>query len=431
MTTTHTAILGAGALGLTLGYRLAQSGEHVTLIERESLPGGLAAGFKVGDVWLEKFYHHIFRSDKAIIALIEELGLAAKLDWPVPKNPTLYGGRLHRLDSPLTLLRFSPLRIDERMRMGAAMAWLRFLPPWRMEGRRAAPWIRRWMGEGPYRVFWEPLLRGKFGAVAPEISLPWIWARVHDRSIALGYLRGGFQQLYNKLAEGIQERGSTLRLRETVTLVERGDDGRFRVHTEKGETRADRVVSTLPPRLTARVAPALPETWRAQYDWGRSYGAHCLILAVDRQLTDGYWININDPDYPFMVMVEHTNYMPPEDYGGRHLIYLGNYRAMDDPLMSMTKDEVLKEYLPAIARIAPQFRPEMVTESWMFAAPNAQPIVTVDYKNHIPPFDTPVPGLFQASMFQVYPHDRGQNYSVALAAELAERLVGPPVGARV
>jgi protoporphyrinogen oxidase len=133
-------------------------------------------------------------------------------------------------------------------------------------------------------------------------------------------------------------------------------------------------------------------------------------------------MNVSHPGYPFMVLVEHTNYMPREDYGGRHLVYLGNYRPMDDPLMTADKDTVLNEFLPALGRINPAFTREWVTESWMFAAPWAQPIVTVDYKRHIPPFETPIPGLYEASMFQVYPHDRGQNYSVLLAEELAKRL---------
>lgn len=418
----HTAILGGGALGLTAALRLAQQGERVTLLEREPLPGGLAAGFKVGDAWLEKFYHHIFRSDTTIIRLINELGLGEKLLWPVPKNPTLYGGQLHRLDSPLTLLTFKPLRLDERIRMGAAIAWLRFLPPWGMEGKTATPWIRRWMGEGPYRVMWEPVLRSKFGALADQISLPWFWARIHDRSIALGYLRGGFQQLYDRLAEEARTHGADLRFGTEVQGVEQRTGGGFRVALAGGAVEADRVISTLPPRLTVRLAPALPASYRERHDWGQAYGAHCLILAVDRQVTDGYWININDPGYPFMVLVEHTNYMPPEDYGGRHLLYLGNYRPMDDRLMSMSKEDVLAEFLPAIARINPDFRPEWVTESWMFRAPYAQPIVTTEFKAHRPPFRTPIPGLYQASMFQIYPHDRGQNYSIDLGERIA-RLV--------
>ena len=192
--------------------------------------------------------------------------------------------------------------------------------------------------------------------------------------------------------------------------------------TDRGECTFDRVVSTLPPRLTCRLAPELPDDYRARYDWGRAYGAHCLILTLDRPLTDSYWINVNDPRFPFLALVEHTNYMPPEDYGGRRLIYLGNYRPMDDPFFAMSKEQVCDEFLPYLTRINPTFSRAWVTESWLFKAPFAQPIVTTDYKEHIPPFETPVPGLYEASMFQVYPHDRGQNYSVLLAEELVGKL---------
>jgi protoporphyrinogen oxidase len=417
----HTVILGGGALGLTLALRLAEAGQRVSVVEREPVPGGLAAGFRVGEAWLEKFYHHLFRSDRAIIRLIRELGLGEGLVWRAPANPTLYGGRAYRLDSPLTLLRFSPLRLDERLRMAAVMAYLKFLPPIGMEGKRAAPWIRRWMGEGPYRVVWGPMLRAKFGALAEEIALPWFWARVHDRSIALGYIRGGFQLLYEALAARVRALGGEVCLGSEVRAVT-PHDGRWLVTTSKGSLTAERVVSTLPPRLTCRLVPDLPASYRDRYDWGRAYSAHCLILALDRPLTDGYWMNINDPGFPFMVLVEHTNFMPPEDYGGRYLVYLGNYRPPDDPLLSADKETVLQEFLPALARINPAFQPAWVTESWMFHAPYAQPIVTVDYREHIPPLTTPLPGLYQASMFQVYPHDRGQNYSVAMAERLARLL---------
>lgn len=416
------AILGGGALGLVAALRLAQRGERVTVYEREPVAGGLAAGFQIDDAWLEKFYHHIFRSDTAIQSLIAELGLADRLRWPRPRTVTLWEGETYLLDSPLAFLRFPPLNMVERVRQAAVMGLLRYGPVGPLEGKRAAPWVRRWMGEGPYRIIWEPLLRGKFGATMDEIALPWLWARLHDRSTELGYLRGGFQAVYERLVERIRALGGDVRLGVAVREVRSAPDGGLLVATEEGERRFDRVISTLPPRLLCRLAPGLPDDYRARYDWGRAYGAHCLILALDRPLTDAYWMNVNDPGYPFLALVEHTNYMPPGDYGGRRLIYLGNYRPMDDPLYTRTKEEVLAEFLPHLARINPSFRPEWVTASWMFAAPFAQPIVTTDYKEHVPPFDTPIPGLYEASMFQVYPHDRGQNYSVLLAEELVEKL---------
>jgi protoporphyrinogen oxidase len=377
-------------------------------------------------VWLEKFYHHIFRSDTWAIGLVEELGLGDRLMWRAPVTATLRDGEFHQLDSPASLLRFSPLAVRDRVRMGAALALLKAMPnPRLLEGRTAASWLRRWMGESSFRVVWEPLLRGKFGAAADEIAMPWFWARVHDRTQELGYLRGGFQQLYDRLADDIRLAGGDVRLATAVHEVRRDGDG-FVVETDGGDERFDEVISTFAPRLTARLVPDLPPAWRDRHEWGRAYGAHCTILALDRPLTPVYWLNVNDPGFPFMALVEHTNYADPADYGGRHLVYLGNYRPMDDPLMTASRDAILDEFLPHLARLNPAFDRSWVQEAWTFAAPFAQPIVTVDYRAHIPSFRSPIPGLWMASMFQVYPHDRGQNYSIALAERLAAAMTRSP-----
>jgi protoporphyrinogen oxidase len=430
------AVLGAGVLGLTTALRLAQRGHQITIYEREAEPGGLASGFLIGkatsgplagqDVWLDKFYHHLFTSDRHAISLIEGSGLAEALEWWRPLTVTLRGGQVYQLDDPASVLKFPPVSMPGRLRMAAALATLKLLPsPALLEGRTAASWLRATMGAEAYQAVWEPLLKGKFGALADEIALPWFWGRVHDRTSRLGYVRGGFQRFYNRLAQRVGDRGGTLRLATQIQRIASDNAGLALTYAPindlaQSETgRYDLIVSTLPTRLTCQLTPELSAEYRARYEWGRAYGAHCLILALDRQMTDSYWMNINDPGYPFMVFVEHTNYMSPEDYGGRHLVYLGNYRAMDDPLFTMSKDDVLREFLPHLSKINPAFDPAWVTESWMFAAPYAQPIVTTEYKRHIPPFETPIKGLFVANMFQVYPHDRGQNYSI----ELAERLI--------
>jgi protoporphyrinogen oxidase len=419
------AILGAGALGLTVALRLAQRGRAVTVFEREPLPGGLAAGFEVAPgIWLERYYHHLFRTDRHAVRLIEECGLGSELIWHRPVTSTLRDGRAWQLDSPLSLLRFRPLPPTDRLRMGMVLAGLRLLPDGEaLEGRTSAAWIRRWMGSAAYRVVWGPLLEGKFGALAPEVAMPWFWARVHDRTSELGYLRGGFQQLYEALARRIAAAGGELRFGTAVSEVTPAEAG-YAVRADDGsQTAFERVISTLPTRLTARLVPSLPDEWRARFEWGRAYGAHCLILALDRPLTGGiYWLNVNDPGYPFMALVEHTNLRPTSEYGGRHLIYLGNYRPMDDPIFRRPKEELVAEASAALGRLAPGFEPAQVTESWAFAAPFAQPIVTTDYREHIPPFETPLTGLYVANMFQVYPHDRGQNYSIALAERLVSRL---------
>ncbi|HJT55875.1 MAG TPA: NAD(P)/FAD-dependent oxidoreductase [Ktedonobacteraceae bacterium] len=416
------AILGGGALGLGAAYRLTKAGHSVMVFEQEPTAGGLAAGFRVGDTWLEKFYHHLFRTDTTIIKLIQELGLGDRLEWSHPRTVCLINGKFQQLDSPLTLLQFSPLHIHERVRVAAVAAFLKLSGSKIFEGKTAEPWLERWMGRRPYEMVFQPLFQAKFGTLHDQIALPWFWARFHDRTTYLGYLRGGFQLLYERLVERISETGGKVLLGTRVEKAEPRDDGRWEVSTSQGSWTVDRVISTLPTRLTCRLIPALPAEYRERYDWGQAYGAQCLILSLNHRLTDSYWINPCDPGYPFTSLVEHTNYRPPSEYGGRNLIYLGNYRPMDDPLFKMSKEQIIDEFSPYLKRINPTFTSEWIQESWLFQAPFAQPIVTTEYREHIPPLHTPLEGLWVANMFQVYPHDRGQNYSFALADRLVQEL---------
>lgn len=412
-------ILGGGALGLGAAYRLSQAGHSAMVFEQEPMVGGLASGFQIGDTWLEKFYHHIFRTDTMIIQLIQELGLGDRLEWSHPRTVFLIKGQFHQFDSPMTLLKFKPLRFYERVRVGAIGALLKTTSSGLYEGKTAEPWLRRWLGKRPYNLLFQPLFACKFGELADQIALPWFWARFHDRTTYLGYLRGGFQLIYEALAECITQAGSKVLLGTRVETVTQLEDGRWEVQTSQGNWTFDRIISTLPTRLTCRLIPALPAEYKARYDWGQAYGAQCVILSLDRQVTDSYWINPVEPGYPFTSLVEHTNYRSTGEYGGRHLIYMGNYRAMSDPIFTMSKEDLLAEFLPHIKRLNPAFDPSWVQESWLFQAPYAQPIVTTDYREHIPPLYTPLSGLWVANMFQVYPHDRGQNYSF----ELVERLL--------
>ncbi|GAC1623366.1 MAG: NAD(P)/FAD-dependent oxidoreductase [Chloroflexota bacterium] len=415
--------MGGGALGLTAALRLVQRGEDVVLFEREPMPGGLASGFKLGPSFLEKFYHHLFRSDSAAIGLIEEMGLGAKLIWPRPKTSTLIGGKRYQLDSAMTVLRFGALPPIDRLRLGAATAYLRAERNYhRLEHTTADLWLRKWMGERVYRTLWEPVLRGKFGDRFDQITMSWMWARIHMRSSELGCLRGGFQQLYNRLVEQVEDSGGICHFGASVTEVRAQGNGCLRVETSTGEVEVDRVISTLPTRLTIQLVPDLQGDYARRYGQIDSYGAHCAVLALDRPLTDVYWLNICDTGFPFVGLFEHTNYMPAQDYDGRHIVYLGNYVPMSHPLFSESPEQTLARYLPALRRINPDFRDDWVTDHWMFKAPYAQPIVTMGYPDRLPPHRTPVPNLYIANMSQVYPQDRGQNYSIRMANRLVSSL---------
>src|SRR5207253_4169916 len=243
---TETGILGGGALGLGAALRLAQAGRRVTLIEREPQLGGLAAGFTVGPNYLEKFYHHIFRTDTTIIGLIRELGLEDRLIWGQPNTSTLLNGRIVSLGTIPDLLRLPLLRPADRFRFLSGMAVLKAIPNEQLfKGWTAARWMPRLMGRRVYSVMWEPVLRGKFGARADDIAMSWLWSRVHERSLSLGYLRGGFQQLYDEFGARIRALGGTV-LTGAAAAEIRLADGCVEVATDRGDVhRFEQLLATL------------------------------------------------------------------------------------------------------------------------------------------------------------------------------------------
>lgn len=428
----HIGVLGGGAAGLTAAMRLARKGAKVTLIEKENELGGLASGFKPSGQngpWLEKFYHHLFRSDKDIQALINELGLGDKMEWYGTTSDrwmtaTLYKGKKWKF-SPRDILLNYPLSIPSRVRMPAALAFLKFVSSYkRLPKVSADQWMEKWLGREAYNMQFKPVLISKFGDFYKDISLPWFWSRIHDRSFDLGYMRGGFQQLYNRLGEEIEKAGGEILLETAVTRISPVAGGKTRVETDKGQTfDFDAVVSTLPTKLFLRLAEGLPDSYRQKYDWGNALGAHVVILALNKPFIKPiYWLNMNDPGFPFLVAVEHTSMIPPLEYGGKHLIYLGNYLRMDHPYFKQSDEETIAEFLPYLKKLNPTFDESWITDRWVFKAPFAQPVVTQDYEAHIPPLRTPLPNVYMANMFQVYPQDRGQNYSIKLANRIVEMI---------
>jgi len=415
-----TGVLGGGALGLAATLRLSQAGRKVVLLEREPQLGGLAVGFQVGGTFLEKFYHHIFRTDRTIIRLIDELGLGQDLLWLRPDTSVLREGRIYSLDSAEDVLRFSPLPLPDRLRLGFALATLKAAPNEKpFGGRTAASWVRRWMGQRAYETVLGPLLVGKFGTHAEENAMSWLWSRFHERTPSLGYLRGGFQRFYSALGDRIRALGGEILLgaeAESFTANRYG----VVVRTAHGRTYSfDQLLVTLPTRLFARLAEGLLPDYLIRYPGPEHLGAHVLILGLCRPLTNIYWLNIADRDFPFLALVEHTNLIPAASYGGLHLVYLGNYLPMSHELFTWNDARVLASFLPHLKRINPEFDPGWVKQHWVFKAPFAQPVVTVGYVNKLPPHRTPLPNVYLANMAHVYPQDRGQNYSLALGEKMA------------
>jgi protoporphyrinogen oxidase len=440
--TLHIGIIGAGITGLAAAWDLLDHGHTVSIYEAESAPGGLAGGFK-DPAWawsLEKFYHHWFTTDSDLLALADRMGVRERILFPRPKTSFWIDGRLYRSEiSPSAV--FLPLSPLGKLRFGLGGVRLRLMNDWQsLEKTTAHAWMLANMGPEGYDRFFRPLLIGKFGEAYDKVNMAWMWARVKTRSLKLGTFEGGFQAFADVLADKLRARGAHLHLNTPIDAIGTAADGRPTL-TVGGETRPfDRVLATTSPSLLLRLAPALRETAYGQQAAAlKSIGAVCVVFSLRQQLlTDGtYWLNLpaDSPDkrksrFPFLALVEHTNWMDPAHYNGDRIVYCGDYIPADHEYFRLSDEELSGRFAAVLGTFNPGFRPDWIKRSWVFRAPYAQPVPFVGHSRNIPPIETPLPGVYWASMSHVYPWDRGTNFAVGLGWRAAAAMTAQGAPAR-
>jgi len=423
------AVVGAGLAGLTAALRLALGGLRVRVFERYPRPGGLARVLDIGGEAIEAFYHHLFTTDTAYVALAEELGLADEIEWLPSRMGIWADGRLWDFGTPQSLLLFRPLGIIDKVRFAASTLVIqRISDASRFENVTASEWIRRHQGERVWRTIWGPLLYQKFADDAENVAMVWLWKKLSLRGRSrsssglgerLGYMRGSFARLVAALEDRLEHHGVELHLSEAVQQVDSSGPG-FVVQTRGHSYEAQRVLVAAAVTDHLEIAGhLLKKEERTALEGLKATGAICTLLELDQSLTPYYWLNIADPAMPFGGLIEHTNYIPAERYGGRIILYISNYLYVDHPLYRASKRDVIAAYIPALKKVNPSFDESWILDSHHFRADSAQPVVTTGYREKIPAFRTSMPGLYLCSMAQIYPEDRGQNYAIDYGERIA------------
>ncbi|RPI86221.1 MAG: FAD-dependent oxidoreductase, partial [Chloroflexi bacterium] len=376
------AVIGAGIGGMAAAYDLVRQGRQVCIYEAGDYVGGLAAGFKEpGWDWsVEKFYHHWFASDNHMMGLIEELGWKDQVIFKRPYTVVYHKGKFYPFDSILTAILFPGLGFGiDKARFGFAGLYLRLTNNWKaLEKHTAEAWMRRWAGNRAYELMWQPLMYGKFGEkYANQVNMAWLWARIHARTTKLGTFTGGFQAFSDKFAARLRELGVQIFLSTPVNQVLPAEGGKVTLDLPNGPQQFDQVLTTTSPGLLAHIAPSLPPDYLKGLLELKSMGAVVMVLSLKHKLSEKgyYWYNIpKSAGFPFLALVEHTNFLSPEYFGGDHILYIGDYLETDHEYFQLSESELLERFLPVMPKFNANFKPDWVKKVWLWRTNYAQPI---------------------------------------------------------
>ncbi|MCX8516378.1 MAG: NAD(P)/FAD-dependent oxidoreductase [Alphaproteobacteria bacterium] len=440
-------IIGAGFAGLSAARQLCMAGLRPLVLEASDSVGGLGGDFAFHDgVRLEKFYHHWFNNDTAIQQLIIDLGLEKNILRRPSRVGLYYNRQLWRLSTPLDLLRFRALPFISRMRLGLLVLYVRLIKNWRrLEHLSIEQWLKPIVGQRAYDLVWRPLITAKFSIYARDINAVWMWKKLALRGGSrqkngdeeLLYYRGGFGQLARQLANDVVCRGGVIKLNHQVdrALIKNGQIIAIETsENNKGKPQSNN--KTARQQFTADkyiFTPALPLVSTMLRDYHdaafhqqlraiRYLGNMCLVLRLKHSLSETYWINVNDPGFPFVGVIEHTNFDPPKHYGGSHMVFLSRYIATSDPLWQYNDQDYADYCFQHLKKMFPQFDKNWVLDYALWREPYAQPIMEKHYSRLIPPVQLPVANGYLCTMAQIYPEDRGTNYAVREGERLGKML---------
>ncbi|WP_058366172.1 NAD(P)/FAD-dependent oxidoreductase [Haloparvum sedimenti] len=473
------AVVGGGIAGLAAAYRLQERGHEVQVFEASDEVGGLAALHETAGQPIEKFYHHLSKSEETIVKLAEELGVGDRIEWRIGENAYYVDGVVHPLDKPWEILAYPHMSLYDKFRLalltqevdvrGGIPSFGTYEDLTDFEDVPVDEFLIEHTTRGVYDHFFEPLLDAKFGDRKGDVSAAWLLGRIKFRGErdllrgeVLGYLDGSFGVLLDALVDAVGRENVTTGARVTnvgfadprvagagsAAVADEGavagegadtdatasdEDLRGPVETvtvETGESEEVREVDGV-------VVAAMPNVLEALTGYACDIdfqGAVCATVTLEEPLTDTYWLNVAD-EAPFGALIEHTNFVPPERYGGDHLLYVASYVQSREEANWQDDDEALRErWLDGIADLFPAFDPdEDVREFRVARNPRAAPVYERGYLEKVIPYDLAdavAPGVYYAGMASraQYP-ERSLNGGILAGFEAADRVAERAAGA--
>lgn len=427
-----TIVIGGGLAGLAAAYDLARAGEPVTILETAPRFGGLASTIPIEGIHIERFYHFICRADHDLMQLIDELELQEHLHWSPSKTQFFYNGRMYQFSRPYHLLTFKPVPFIQRIRFGLHVLASRFRKNWAdLDHVAARSWLIEKVGKEAYYVIWHPLLGVKFGDYHDKISAAWIWHRINRVATSrkglvgqdyLGYLDAGTDTVTNALVTFLEKQPHVTLRAETSAeeiVVENGQVKGVRLKNSEFLP-AEHVVSTAALPILSQITPQLDPIFKQKIDKVEYIGVVCMLLHLDRPMSDAFWTNINDTEISFNGFIEYSQLNQQVREKGVHILYIPYYLRPDDPRYSFTDDYLYHEYSAMLKMINPEFDDSWVKSYQVFRARYAQAICHIGFAELVPEFETPTKGLYVTDSTQFYPEDRTISAAIRVGRTVAK-----------
>ncbi|RLG10737.1 hypothetical protein DRN69_08635 [Candidatus Pacearchaeota archaeon] len=417
-------IIGGGITGLATAHELSKKGYKVLIIEKQNDLGGLLCSVKINNTFIEAFYHHLFENDKFLIKKIKELGIEDRLIWRYASTAFLFPDGIYEFSSPFHIFKFKPLNWKEKIKFILLMLKIKFLKNSdELDTISAKEWIINYTGEELYKKLFYPLLKSKFGENLNDISAAWFVERINTRTNRdrkgekLGYIKGGFKILIDKLAEDTKKKKGGIILNTAVEDIIIKDEKVIGIKANKKVIKCKCIVSTIPPQILSLLFGIFDNKFKEKINKIEYQKSLCILVSLKRKLTNYYWVNIVKKSV-IGAIIEHTNFQPIKTYKN-HLLYLASYPDKSSPFWKMKDQEIWKEYFCDLKKLFPYIEKEDVKWYRVFRNPEAGIIYKKGIKKNILKYQTPIYGLFIGGLFNMYP-ERSINRSIKTAKEITK-----------
>lgn len=425
----NVAIIGSGFLGLTLALRFAERGDKVTVFESSPEIGGLASVWQIGDLTWDRHYHVTLLSDAHTRKVVEELGLGDQFEWVETKTGFYTDGKLYSMSSTPEFLKFPPLGLISKFRLGATIFFASRVKDWKaLEKVSVEDWLTKLSGRKTFDRMWRPLLKAKLGEAYKDTSAAFIWATIQRMYAArksglkkemFGYVRGGYASILKRFEEVLKEKGVEILLDTRVSNIGREDE-KFNITTDsktkdqRSKASFDSVIFTGPSSIAAKIIPDLPDVEKNKLNNIRYQGIVCASVLMKNSLSPYYVTNITD-ETPFTGIIEMSALVDREEFGGNALVYLPKYVAPDDELFDKSDAEIEEIFVTALERMYPHFKRTDVVSFKISRVRQVFPLPVLNYSANLPSVNGSVPGMYIINSAHIVNGTLNVNETIQLA----------------